>query len=229
MVPPGYRDGGPTGVITADSLVGADSAWTADGASAALVLVAQLRHADLLKTLLPPVAYDPAAPDLAAQLGAEGGQLDDAQAAAERVLAAITPEGDTALLPDWERVYGLPDTCMADLEASITSRIAAVIDKIRRAGGLSRQHFIDLAAALGYAIAITEYQPYTVLSPVSGGIFDSDSQYYWTVDLATDAPPRPFTVLDGVTTPLVVYQTGLLECLLHKLKPAHTELLFAYS
>ena len=61
-------------------------------------------HADLLKALLPPVSYDLAGPAIAAQLEAEGAALDDALAASLRVLSAITPDGDTGLLPDWERV-----------------------------------------------------------------------------------------------------------------------------
>lgn len=194
-----------------------------------LVIVAPRRHANLLKSLLPPVSYDPYGPAISAQLDADGAALDDALAAGLRVLAAITPDGDTELLPDWERVYGLPDACLADIDSSVTSRVAAVIDKIRRGGGLSRQFFIDLAAALGYTISITEFSPHTVVSPVTYPLYDTDSQYYWQVNLATDTPPRPITVLDSVTTPLVVYQTGLLECLLQKLKPAHTELLFAYT
>lgn len=188
-----------------------------------------MSHANLLKTLLPSASYDPAGPAISAQLGAEGAALDDALAAGLRVLAAITPDGDTQLLPDWERVYGLPDACLADVESSVSSRVAAVIDKIRRGGGLSRQFFIDLATALGHTISITEFSPHTVSSPVTELLYDTDSQFYWQVSLATDTPPRPITVLDSVTTPLVVYQTGLLECLLQKLKPAHTELLFAYT
>lgn len=192
-----------------------------------MITAAPKRHADLLKALLPR-AYEPTAAGLAAQLGTEGAALDDALAAGLRVLAAITPDGDTELLPDWERVYGLPDACLADIDSSVSSRVASVIDKIRRGGGLSRQFFIDLAAALGYAISIIEFSPFTVSSPVTYPLHDTDSQYYWQVTLPTATPPRPFSVLDSVMTPLVVYQTGLLECLLQKLKPAHTELLFAY-
>lgn len=217
-------------IITADAPYTADSLLPADGAlTGAPVINAPKRHADLLKSLLPPVSYDPAGHAIVAQLEAEGAALDDAWAASLRVLATITPDGDTQLLPDWERVYGLPDACMADIESSVSSRVAAVIDKIRRGGGLSRQFFIDMAAALGYAITIDEFVPFTVSSLVTGALYDTDSQYYWRVNLATATPPRPFTVLDSVTTRLVVYQTGLLECLLQKLKPAHTELLFAYT
>ncbi len=217
-------------MITADSPITADSLLTADGSPGigAAVLTAPKRHADLLKTLLPPVSYDLAGPEISAQLDAEGSALDDAWATALRVLAAITPDGDAQLLPDWERVYGLPDACLADVESSVSSRIAAVIDKIRRGGGLSRQFFIDLAAALGYAITITEFSPHTVISPVTYPLYDIDSQYYWQVTMSSATPPRLRTVIDSVTTPFVVYQTGLLECLLQKLKPAHTELQFVY-
>lgn len=188
-----------------------------------------MSHVDLLKTLLPSASYDPAGPAISAQLGADGAALDDALATGLRVLAAITPDGDIQLLPDWERVYGLPDACMDDIDTSVSSRVAAVIDKIRRGGGLSRQFFIDLGAALGYAITITEFLPHSVSTPVTYPLYDTDIQYYWKVSLASATPPRPITVRDSVTTPLVVYQTGLLECLLQKLKPAHTELQFAYT
>lgn len=217
-------------MITADSLITADALYTADGAGAVgeLVVNAPDRHASLLKALLPPVSYDPMGPAISAQLDAEGAALDDALAASLRVLATITPDGDTELLPDWERVYGLPDACLADIDSSVSSRVAAVIDKIRRGGGMSRQFFIDLAAALGYAISIVEFSPFTVSSLVTYPLYDVDSQYWWQISLPTATPPRPFSVLDSVMTPLVVYQTGLLECLLQKLKPAHTELQFVY-
>lgn len=186
-------------------------------------------HAELLADLLPPVAYDPRAPRLAAGLAADGDALDAALASAARVLAAITPDGDTAMLPDWERVLGLPDVCTAGLDSSVTSRIAAALDKIRRGGGLSRQYFLDLAAAAGYSITITEYLPYTVLGTVADPINDTDTQYYWQVSLPAAVPPRPITVLDDVETPLVIYQPGVVECLFNRLKPAHTAIIWEYT
>lgn len=185
-------------------------------------------HVDLLKTLLPPVSYDPAAPGLAAQLDAEGAALDDALGAAQRVLAAITPDGDAELLSDWERVYGLPDTCLSNVDSSISLRIQAALRKIRRAGSLSRQFFIDLAGEFGYAITIDEFSPHTVVSTVAEPLRDEDWFFYWQVNMATAIPPRDFTVVDAVNTPLTVFQDGVLECLLNRLKPAHTQLLFNY-
>lgn len=187
------------------------------------------KHAELLKTLLPPVSYDSTAPGLAAQLRAEGDVLDAALGAALRVLAAITPDGDVELLPDWERVYGLPDTCLSGIDSTVALRIQAVVGKIRRAGGLSRQFFIDLAAEFGYAITVDEFSVHTVDSTVDEPLRDEDWIFRWQVNLATETPPRDATVDDSVDTPLTVFQGGALECILSKLKPAHTELLFNYT
>ena len=187
-----------------------------------------MTHAALLADLLPPLAYDPRAPRLAAALASEGAALDLALANALRVLAAITPDGEPNLLPDWERVLGLPDTCAAALDASTTTRIAAALDKIRRSGGLSRQYFIDLAASLGTAIQIDEYTQYTVESSVMDPLAAADAQYYAHITRPTANPPRAYTVLDDVATPLVIYQPGVIECLFERLKPAHVKLLWSY-
>jgi uncharacterized protein YmfQ (DUF2313 family) len=217
-------------MITADSPITADSGTaTADGYFAgATVINAPLLHANLLQTLLPPISYDVRGPQLNAQLAAEGAMLDAALMAADRVLSAILPDGLPELLIDWERVYGLPDTCLASLESSITLRTQAVIRKIKRGGQLTKQFFITLAAEFGYAITIDEFLEHTVDSSVSAPIFDEEAYYTWRANLPASVPPRDSTVADTVSTPLTIYQTGVLECLFNRLKPAHTRLVFNY-
>jgi uncharacterized protein YmfQ (DUF2313 family) len=69
-----------------------------------------MMHADLLKALLPPVSYDVNGQNLSAELGAEGNALDRVLLNADQILLESDPRTTVLMLPDWERVYGLPDT-----------------------------------------------------------------------------------------------------------------------
>jgi len=185
-------------------------------------------HAELL-TLLLPAPYETTDRVLAARLAAEGKALDAAHALADVVAEAISPAGaDGMWLADWERVLGLPDTCAGGYGQTKAARIAAALAKIRQRGGLSRAYFIALAKALGFEITIEEYAAYTCESPCDRPICDEPWRFVWTVR-APETTIREFKCTSGCEDPLASWGNELLECVITRLKPAHTFVRFAYG
>lgn len=186
-------------------------------------------HASLLKLLLPPSSYEPSGLNISAELFAEGARLDQALFSADVVLRAITPGGAGGLfLADWERVLGLPDECAGGLGQTVTERIAAAVAKVRARGGQDRGYFIGVALGLGYSITIEEYEVYTCDSPCDDPICDEAWRYAWT-SRAPETTIREFSCDTPCDEPLRTWGNQLLECVLSRLKPAHTHLIFAYG
>jgi uncharacterized protein YmfQ (DUF2313 family) len=137
------------------------------------------------------------------------------------------PRTTTELLTDWERVAGLPDACTGPLP-TLAQRRAALVARLTSIGGQSRAYFIALAASLGYTVTITEYRPYHVNSHVNDPLNSELWTFVWQVNAALNTVRR-FTVNAGVNEPLAAWGNELLECVIRRLAPAHTKVLFAYS
>lgn len=139
------------------------------------------------------------------------------------------PRTTLELLADWERVAGLPDACIGDLD-TIQARRDSLTTKLTAIGGQSPQYYIDLAAVLGYSVTITEYQPFQAGLSVAG---DPAMGIPWRFAWKMTAPET--TILDfragqsGAGEPLRSWSNDLLECAIEPLKPAHTNVLFAYA
>lgn len=177
-------------------------------------------HADTLKLLFPVElggVYDQ-------DVILEGAALDKVQADAEALLREMFPQTATLTLADWERVCGITPAA----GASTQMRQNVVLLKIRERGGLSRPFFIALAASLGYAITITEFEPFTCESPVTDPIYDETVRYVWQVNKAGETVVTEATCVSFCTDPLRSWGEVNLEEEIRKRKPAHTEVIFAY-
>lgn len=147
------------------------------------------------------------------------------------LLDEAAPRTTAELLADWERVAGLPDSCVAAQGISQTTgqRRAALVAKITSAGGQSVAYFVALAASLGYAITISEFSPFVAGSVAGASLTNGAWAYAWTVN-------APLTSISEFTAgsasagdPLRAWGNELLECVLSRLAPAHTHALFAYA
>lgn len=138
------------------------------------------------------------------------------------------PRDTFELLIDWERAYGLPAPCMAGTSQTLQQRRNALVAQVAGIGDQSRQYFIDLAASAGFTITITEFRPFTVGSRVNDPIYNEIWRVAWQVN-APQTTVEWFTVTSGVNEGLRSWGNQLLECLISRLKPAHTKVLFAYS
>lgn len=132
-----------------------------------------------------------------------------------RILTLIEeadPHTTLELLADYERVFGLPAECMADVDRTIDQRRAQLAAQMTASNAPTKAYFIALAASAGYAITITEF-----LSP-----------NVWQVNAPLNSLAY-HTVTGGVNEGLGIWGNQTLECLLTRNKPAHTIVNFAYT
>ena len=86
-------------------------------------------------------------------------ELARIDARALRLIEELDPRTALELLPDWERICGLPDACSGTIAVTVPERRAAILAKLTSRGGQSIAYLTTLAAALGYSVAISEFRP----------------------------------------------------------------------
>lgn len=186
-----------------------------------------------LQALLPP---GPAWPQddtaaLTRLLAALATELARVDGRAMRIIEDADPRTTAELFANWERVAGLPDTCVAlsGQTQSIAQRRAALVARLIMLGGQSTAYFIVLAASLGYAITVTEFKPFRAGLSHSGDTVATNWQFAWQVNapLNTVTSFRAGNAVAG--DPINSWGNKLLECVLSRFKPAHTTVVFAYS
>lgn len=149
-------------------------------------------------------------------------------------LASLMDEADprttNELLTDWERVAGLPDPCTLAIggEQTVAQRRAALVARLTGAGGQTPAYYIALAASLGFVITITEFHARTVDDDFDYPMYDDAWNFAWQVNAPAETVFER-TVDDTFDDPLAWWGNGQLECVINRVKPAHTVVLFSYS
>ena len=146
---------------------------------------------------------------------------------AAQLIEETDPRTTTELLNDWERVAGLPDTCVTAAQATAQRR-GALHARLTTLGGQNVSYFIALAASLGYTVTITEFRLHTVEDDVEYPLYGHPWQFAWQINAPLNTVGT-LSVTDTVADPLAWWGNELLECVIRRLKPAHTHTLFAYS
>lgn len=184
--------------------------------------------------LQPPGQALPTAPDsvwgrLLDGLAREYGRTESRSSALVR---ESDPRQSTELLPDWERVCGLPGDCAIAWDSTLQARRAAVVAQLTGAGGQRIAYFQQLAALLGLSIHVTEYKPFlTGLSRCGQRLNgDHDVRFVWSVVVRGQ---RVLRFRCGASVPgerlLDFARREDLECLLRLYAPAHTVLIIGYE
>lgn len=158
----------------------------------------------------------------------------DARAA--DLLNEADPRTTLELLEDWERVAGLPDTCISSPD-NIPERQVALTSRLNDRGGQSRAYFIELAASLGYVVTIDEFTPFRCGDTCGKPCYGEDWVYTWRMNVLPieyDLPEDQFYFAqfrcgDTCGKPLRGWGAINLECVINRRKPAHTNVLFAYQ
>lgn len=151
---------------------------------------------------------------------------DDAQ----RLLSGAFPATATVMLSEWEGTLGLPDNCAISEIVGISDRQRAVVSKLISTGGLNRGYYIQVAAALGYTISITQFRPAMSGMSVCGDALNGDE---WPFTWRINAPETTFNyaVAGGsyCGDPLASWGNKKLECSIGKIAPSHLNIIFNYS
>lgn len=210
-------------------------------------------YLDQLQKLLPPGDAWTRDPDanltkLLAALAEEFARLD---ARADALIEEADPRTALEMLPDWERLAGLPDPCTGVIASTVPERRAAIVAKLTARGGQSIPYLTELAASLGYAIAIEEFKPSRAGACRAGdrcqGIVDWAFAFRVNVlppgavpgvtDPLTGTSPQADVTLNVVYARagsaragdrLVSFGSQAIECVIRRAQPAHAVSIFAY-
>lgn len=160
-------------------------------------------------------------------------------------------EGDPRLalelLPDWERFLGLPDDCLS-VSGDVQTRRAQLVAQLLEGEVPTPAHFVALALALGYDVAVVEHRPFEAGRSVAGDALTNWGDpflagfnragdrlapvlgwpFYWDV-IANEFSVRHFVAGSTAGSPLASWGNELLECVIRRAAPAHTIPRFLYS
>lgn len=179
-----------------------------------------------LQGLLPSgPAWDPElVPEVALVLSGVALEFSRVDARAVALLNEMDPAGVSELVPDWESIMGLPDTCLGPNPA-FEDRRMAVRRRLVEVGGQSCGYFIEIAVSQGYPNAtITEHRaPRMGRSRFGSAHFGTwNAQFMWTLNTGgRQRQGRRF----GVSYWGERFGTNpgnALECLIRRPAPAHT-------
>jgi uncharacterized protein YmfQ (DUF2313 family) len=209
------------------------------------------QYSEAFEALLPVGAAWPREPDTALMAFVLGlseiwGTPVDSRAA-DLLERETDPRATVEMLPDWLRNWGLPDPCVK-APTSMQEWRNALIAKMTMLGGQSREFYISVAESLGYSITITEYLPYQCgISRVGDTRSALDNpqdptrymwqlgppeiRYYWTVHVNALKLTYFRTGISqtGVDRLLAIGVPEDLICVLDRIKPAHTDIVYDFS
>lgn len=151
---------------------------------------------------------------------------------AEVLVRESDPRRSTELLPDWERVCGLPGPCPLQWDATLQARRATVVAQLTGMGGQTRAFYTSLAALLGLNIEITEYRPFICGLSRCGHRLNGphDVRHVWRVLVKGKRVVRFRCGASACGERLLSFgRQDDLECLLRQYAPAHTLLVVGYE
>ena len=163
----------------------------------------------LLSALLPPgpawSASDPAIVGAAPS-------LTRVHQRADALMRELDPRTTTELINRWERLCGLPDECIPAGTQTLRQRQQRLDAKVNLAGGINEDFYLAQLAALG--------RPDAVNAP--------EWRYYWQVNMPAATNTTWMTCGDPCDSALRIWGDTVIECVLNKLCPSHTYVIFKY-
>lgn len=151
--------------------------------------------------------------------------------ATELCRVEIDPGDAVISLNDWERILGLPDSCVlaAGEDQSVAQRQAAAHSKLVSSGGQSAAFFIRLAEDLGYAGArIETFAPMTCNSFCNDALWSEADRFTWLLVVPSGGGTFVANANSPCDSPLASWGDAALECRISHLKPAESAALIAY-
>ncbi|ELQ7224701.1 YmfQ family protein [Escherichia coli] len=195
-------------------------------------LYSQNDYASALSALLPRGRAWPRASDTvqAAVLRALGSSYQRSDNDADNLIKGAFPATATSMLSEWESTLGLPDDCAIGEIGGISDRQRSVVSKLISNGGLNRDYYIRVAAALGYTITITQFRPAMSGMSVCGDALNGDEwPFTWRINAPETTIKYTLAGSSYCSDPLASWGNKQLECAINKIAPSHLNLIFSYS
>lgn len=192
-----------------------------------------------LKALLPPGPAWPHDDELSMlALLMETWALEFARvdARVQTLISENDPRFCTETFQEWLTQWGIPDECLlvwgSLLEDGLSEKTLrqALVQKITTAGAQTIDYFVQLARNYGYYITIDEMSPFNVKSQVTDVLAEEQWQFVWRVNVHNQGASvtTEHDVMGGVDEALAWWGDSIIECLIKKYAPAHTQVLFGY-
>jgi len=156
-------------------------------------------------------------------------EFDRLDQRATDIIEEAYPNTTTELLPDYERVFALPDSCI-DQEQSIAERRVALVEKMTYTGEATPASIEAGAAALGFDIEVIEYKPFQCGVSVCGDPLSNDDWIY-CITVAADEFTETAFICGGSQCgdPLRKVVNEVLECYIASIIPAHVCVIFTFG
>lgn len=149
---------------------------------------------------------------------------------AVQLLEGAFPRTATTLLPEWEKTLGLPDDCAIGEMDTIPKRQSAVLSKLLRTGGMSKDYYTGLAVEMGFNITITEFrQARAGLTGCGAAINGEDWPFVWRVNAGETQLNYAVVGRSYCGDPLRSWGDRYFECHFSQISPSHTILQVVYN
>jgi uncharacterized protein YmfQ (DUF2313 family) len=149
----------------------------------------------------------------------------------DALMLEIDPRSVTELIDRYEAISGLPDSCAPAGVQTLQQRRQRLDAKLNLPGGINEAFYLAQLEALGYADAtITRYNnsQFTCNSVCTESLYTDDWRYYWQVNMPSSTQINSMTAISNCTDSLRTWGDTVAECVLEKLSPSHTYVIFRY-
>lgn len=158
-----------------------------------------------------------------------GDEFSRIELRALELLKESDPRTVYEMLPEYEELANLPD-CFTQADQTLEARRDALQERLTRTGGQSISYMKDRASAMGHEITITETEASKAGGLEAGQELSGDEadRFAWQVNVAVD---NTYAFVSGASESgdeLGYWAPVRLECLLDRIKPGHTMILYNY-
>lgn len=153
----------------------------------------------------------------------------------ERALALVkesNPSTTIEMLPDWERAFGLPDSCSEATDLTLQQRRQRLIQLLTTRGGQNKTFYKTIAANFGFDVGVIEVADQPPFRAGSGRAGDRLTNGLWRYAFIIEAPASAIVRFragrSAAGERLLLVQNTVLQCLIEKYKPAHAVAIFTF-
>jgi len=138
------------------------------------------------------------------------------------------PNNTIALIEEWEKFVGIPDSCIS-IASTIEKRRLNILLKLAGINVTTAKQFKNIAAILGYTIEVSNGVDTSTFPLSLPFLLISQASAHFTIVITLSISDKPLGFPLTLPFTLTKEQPEILDCLFNKLKPANTQLFFRYS